>query len=98
MRIHVAAFASAASIVTAVLYTMCALFLAAFQEDAYLFFSFLFHVDLQAGVFAMNWSVYAGGLVVWVVGVWLIVESAIRGIREFAPGRNGGRLALTSRA
>ena len=65
-----------ASIVTAALYTMCTLFLAAFQEDAYLFFSFLFHVDLQPGVFTMNWSVYAGGLVLWVIGMWLTVASS----------------------
>jgi hypothetical protein len=63
--------------VTAALFTMCALFLAAFQEDAYLFLSFLFHVDLQPGVFKMNWTVYAGGLVLWVIGVWLTVASSV---------------------
>jgi hypothetical protein len=55
---------------------MCTLFLEAFQEAAYRFFNFLFHVDLQPGVFTMNWSVYAGGLVLWVIGMWLTVASS----------------------
>lgn len=76
MKLHVVAIANAASIVTAVLYTMCALFLATFQEYAYLFFSFLFHVDLQPGVFTMSWSVYIGGLVVWVAGIWVTTASS----------------------
>ena len=71
MKLNTIALANAAAIVTAVLFTLCALFLAAFQEHAYLFFSFLFHVDIAPSAYSMSWSVYVGGLVVWVIGMWL---------------------------
>jgi hypothetical protein len=71
MKLHITAFANAAAIVTAVLYSLCSLALAVFPDRAYPFFSFLFHVDLQPSVVPMSWGVYIGGLVIWVIASWL---------------------------
>ena len=72
MKLNTIALANAAAIVTAVLFTLCALFLAAFQEHAYLFFSFLFHVDLTSSAYPMSWGVFVGSGVVWVIGMWIV--------------------------
>jgi hypothetical protein len=73
MRLHIIPFASAAAIVTAVVYSICVLLLAVWPAWAYPLFSFLLHMDLTPSVYPMSWSVYFGGLVGWVVVTWLAV-------------------------
>jgi hypothetical protein len=71
MKLHTMAFANVAAIVTAVLFTICALLIALWPARAFPFFSYLLHVDLVPSIYTMSWSVYFGGLAVWVVLMWL---------------------------
>ena len=72
MKLNTLAIANATSVVTAVLFTLCALLLAVAPAAAYAAFSYLFHVDLSGIAYPMTWGVYLGGLIVWVVVMWLV--------------------------
>lgn len=72
MKLNLQAFAGASALVTAVLFTLCALFIAMAPEAAYAAFSFLFHVDLTNLAYPMGWGVYFGGLASWVVGMGIV--------------------------
>jgi hypothetical protein len=53
------------------LFTSCALLLALAPSVGYVFFSFLFHIDLSRMAYPMSWGIYFSGLVMWVAGMWL---------------------------
>lgn len=72
MKLNTLAIANASGVVTAVLFTLCALLLAIAPTAAYSAFSYLFHVDLSGIAYPMTWGVYLGGLIVWVVVMWLV--------------------------
>lgn len=72
MKLNTLAIANATSVVTAVLFTLCALLLAVAPAAAYAAFSYLFHVELGDIAYAMTWGVYLGGLIAWVVVMWLV--------------------------
>ena len=71
MKLNIAAFSGATAIVTIVLFTLCALFIALAPGAAYAFFSYLFHVDLSGSAYPMTWGVFLGGLVAWGGGMGL---------------------------
>ncbi len=75
MKLNIAAFAGATAIVTAVLFTLCALFIALAPGTAYAFFSYLFHADLTGITYPMTWGVFLGGLVIWVLGMALVAAA-----------------------
>ena len=79
MKLNALAIANAAGVVTAVLFSLCALLLAVAPAAAYAAFSYLFHVELGEIAYAMSWGVYLGGLIVWVAAVWL-VAAALAGL------------------
>ncbi len=72
MKLDTLAIANSSAIVTAVLFTLCALLLAVAPAAAYAGFSYLFHVELGKIAYGMTWGVYLGGLIAWVVGAWLV--------------------------
>ncbi len=75
MKLNIRAFTGATAIVTAVLFTLCALLIALAPGAAYAAFSFLFHVDLTNLAYPMGWSGYLGGLVIWVPGMGLVAAA-----------------------
>ena len=62
MKLNVWAFARAAGIVTAVVFTICAFFVAVAPEATAAFFGYLFHVDLTALVRPISWRSFFAGL------------------------------------
>lgn len=72
MKLDTLAIANATGVVTAVLFTLCALLLAVAPAAAYAGFSYLFHAELAGIAYAMTWGVYLGGLIAWVAGMWLV--------------------------
>ena len=75
MKLNIRAFTGATAIVTAVLFTLCALLIALAPGAAYPAFSFLFHVDLTNLAYPMEWGGYFGGLVIWVLGMGLVAAA-----------------------
>lgn len=75
MKLNTIAIANATGIVTAVLFTLCALLLVMAPAAAYAAFSFLLHANVGGIAYAMSWGVYFGGLIVWVVVAWLVAAS-----------------------
>ena len=61
--------------VTAVVFTLDALWIALAPKSAYAAFSFLFHVDLTNLAYPMGWNGYFGGLAIWVLGMALVAAA-----------------------
>jgi hypothetical protein len=76
MKLNISAGAATAAVVTAGLYTLCALFIAIAPETAYAVFGFLSHANLTNLAINMTWGVYLGGLVVWTAGAWSVTALA----------------------
>ncbi|OGA68293.1 MAG: hypothetical protein A3G81_02735 [Betaproteobacteria bacterium RIFCSPLOWO2_12_FULL_65_14] len=72
MKLDTLAISNATGAVTGALFTLCALLLAVAPAAAYAGFSYLFHADLAGIAYAMTWGVYLGGLIAWVVAMWLV--------------------------
>ncbi len=72
MKLNTIAIANASGVVTAALFTLCALLLAIAPAAAYAGFSYLLHANLTGIAYPMTWGVYLGGLIVWVVLMWLV--------------------------
>ncbi len=75
MKLNIQAFTGTTAMVTAVLFTLCALLIVLAPEAAYAAFSFLFHVDLTNMAHPMGWSGFLGGLVIWVLGMGLVAAT-----------------------
>lgn len=75
MKLNIRAFTGATAIVTAVVFTLCALAIALAPDAAYATFSFLFHTDLTNLAYPMGWSGYFGGLAIWVLGMGLVAAA-----------------------
>ena len=65
MRLDARAFGTAAGIVAAVLFTICALAVAVAPEPTTALASYLIHMDLSGMTRSMTLSRFVGGLVLW---------------------------------
>ena len=68
MRLDTRAFAFAAGITAAVLFTLCALALAIAPGATIAFFGYMVHLDLSALPAALTLGSFVGGLVGWTLG------------------------------
>lgn len=84
MKLNTLAIANSTGLVTAVLFTLCALLLAVAPAAAYAVFSYLLHADLAGIAYAMTWGVYLGGLAAWVVFTWLVAAALASLYNRFA--------------
>lgn len=84
MKLDALAIANSSGIVTAAVFTLCALLLAVAPAAAYAGFSYLFHVELGKIAYTMSWGVFAGGLITWVAGVWLLAGALAWFYNRFA--------------
>lgn len=75
MKLNIWAFSSAVGLVTAVLFTICAFFVALAPRATMAFFSYLLHVDLTGLARAITWGSYFAGLVV--VSVVAAISAAL---------------------
>ena len=62
MKLDIRAFALAVGSVTAVVFTICAFFVAVAPEATRAFFSYLFHIDLTGMASTISWGSYLAGL------------------------------------
>ena len=62
MKLDIRAFALAVGAVTAVVFTICAFFVAVAPEATRAFFSYLFHIDLTGMASTISWGSYFAGL------------------------------------
>jgi len=71
MKLNVWAFARAAAIVTAVVFTICAFFVAVAPEASVAFFGYLFHIELTALTRPITWGSFFAGLLGSGLGMFL---------------------------
>jgi membrane protein YqaA with SNARE-associated domain len=76
MRLDVRAFGTAAGIVAAVLFTICALAVAIFPGPTTALASYLIHLDLSGMSRTMTFGSFVGGLVIWSLGTAIVFGSA----------------------
>jgi hypothetical protein len=76
MRLDVRAFGTAAGIVAAVLFTVCALAVAAAPGPVTAFAGYLVHMDLSGMSRAVTLGNFVGGLIVWTLGTAAAFGSA----------------------
>lgn len=75
MRLDATAFGTAAAIVAAVLFTLCALAIAVAPEATSAAGTSLFHLDLTNLIGTLTWGGFFVGLLSWSVGTWLVFTS-----------------------
>lgn len=68
MRLDARAFGTAAGIVAAVLFTICALAVAVAPEQTTALAGYLIHMDLSGMTRSMTFGRFLGGLVIWTLG------------------------------
>jgi hypothetical protein len=76
MNLQIRAFATAAGIVAAALFTRCAAFLAVAPATATNLFSAVLHLDLTALARPVTVGAFVGGLVFWSVGTAVVFGAA----------------------
>ncbi len=69
MKLNISAFAGATAIITAVVFSLCSLFVAVAPEATYSASSFLFHTDLTNLAYPISWGAYFGGLAAWTIAM-----------------------------
>lgn len=72
MRIEIKALAWASAIVTAAVYTLCALAIAVSPQGFMAALGYTVHADLAALARPITWGAFATGLVAWTVGDALV--------------------------
>jgi 2TM family of unknown function (DUF5676) len=68
MRLDARAFGTAAGMVAAALFTICALAVAVAPEGTTALASYLIHMDLSGMTRTMTFGGFIGGLVIWTLG------------------------------
>lgn len=76
MKLHVWPLAGAVGIVTAVLFAICAFFVAVAPETTIAFFSYLLHVDLTGLARPITWAGFFAGLLGVGLGMALAAGAA----------------------
>jgi hypothetical protein len=76
MKLNVRSLFLGATIVAAVSYVLCALFVALAPGDTSRLFSFIFHIDLTGLARHVTWPSFLGGLVSFSIGVGAHVAAA----------------------
>ena len=76
MRLDARAFGTAAGIVAAVLFTVCALAVAIAPDQTTALASYLIHLDLSGMARSMTPGRFVGGLVIWPLGTGLAFGTA----------------------
>ncbi|MBI3993223.1 MAG: hypothetical protein HY342_08110 [Candidatus Lambdaproteobacteria bacterium] len=90
MKLNIRAFAIASAVAAGLLFTLCALLLALVPSVGYVFFSFLFHIDLSRLAYPMSWGIFFAGLVTWVAGMWLAAAGVAWLYNRLAVGSQAG--------
>ena len=78
MRFDVRAFATAAAVIAAALFLICAFFVAVAPETTTNFAGHLIHADLSGIKRSLTWGNFFGGLVCWTVGTGLVGAALAR--------------------
>lgn len=76
MRLDTKAFAIAAGIVAAVLFTLCAAFVAIAPGTATALFGAVLHLDLSTLARRVTLGSFVGGLVFWTIGTAVVFGAA----------------------
>ena len=74
MKLDIRAFALAVGGVTAVVFTICAFFVAIAPEATRAFFSYLFHIDLTGMASTISWGSFFAGLLGTGLGMALLAS------------------------
>lgn len=72
MKLDIRAFAIATALVTAVLFVICAFFVALAPRETTAVAGYLVHADLSGLSRSLTWGNFFGGLVGWSVGTAII--------------------------
>lgn len=86
MRIDSRAFGYAAGITAAVLYTLCAAFVAIAPRATTAFFGLVMHMDLSSVTRPLTWTAFICGLLFWAIGTGLTFAFAAWLYDRFATG------------
>lgn len=87
MRLDTRAFAIAAGLTAAVLFTICALAVAIAPGPTTAFFGFLVHADLSTLQRTLTFASFIGGLIGWTLGTALTFGLAARIYNRLVGGR-----------
>jgi 2TM family of unknown function (DUF5676) len=72
MRINARGFGTAAGIVAAVLFTVCALAVAVAPDSTTAVAGYLIHLDLSGATRTLTFGSFVGGLVIWTLGTAIV--------------------------
>jgi hypothetical protein len=88
MRLDARAFGTAAGMVAAALFTICALAVAVVPDQTTALASYLIHMDLSGMTRTMTFGRFIGGLVIWTLGTG-VTFGAVTGIYNLLVARSG---------
>jgi hypothetical protein len=95
MRLDARAFGTAAGIVAAVLFTICALAVAVAPEQTTALAGYLIHMDLSGMTRSMTFGRFLGGLVIWTLGTG-VTFGAVAAIYNRLVARLGATQRVTA--
>jgi hypothetical protein len=72
MKLDTRAFATASAVIAAVLFVICALFVALAPRETTAVAGYLIHVDVSGMTRSLTWGSFIGGLVGWTVGTGIV--------------------------
>jgi hypothetical protein len=72
MKLDTRAFATASAVIAAVLFVICALFVALAPRETTAVAGYLIHVNVSGMTRSLTWGSFIGGLVGWTVGTGVV--------------------------